>query len=284
CRASQGRVGPGGGVEVMDFQNRIKRFQQDQQQQQLQHQQHMSSSSSSRSSSSSSQLKRSQLSSTHSHSSSNLSSSEVKSSELKSTANKSNLSELKSSMSEVKSNISEMSQSNSVNYNRSLSMASNAASSLQQSSSASSALQQAGFNKRKASGLLGSMDALNDALQMGDEQLALPDVEKDFDLDTLSAAGQQDQLSSSPLNSGTSNGSNPKELKFEQKKVTSSSKTKVVTDKNSFESASGQSSESRKLQAGDVSYAETSKKAATKAKIEVDGYTAEKAAAVSQVS
>lgn len=58
----------------------------------------------------------------------------------------------------------------------------------------------------------------------------------------------------------------------------------VVTDKNSYESASGQSSESRKLQAGDVSYAETSKKAATKEKLEVDGYTAEKAAAVSQVS
>lgn len=58
----------------------------------------------------------------------------------------------------------------------------------------------------------------------------------------------------------------------------------VVTDKNSYESASGQSSESRKLQAGDLSYAESSKKAATKAKLEVDGITAEKAAAVSQVS
>lgn len=58
----------------------------------------------------------------------------------------------------------------------------------------------------------------------------------------------------------------------------------VVTDKNSYESASGQSSESRKLQAGDLSYAESSKKAATKAKLEVDGITAEKAAAISQVS
>lgn len=57
-----------------------------------------------------------------------------------------------------------------------------------------------------------------------------------------------------------------------------------MTDKNSYESASGQSSESRKLQAGDVSYAESSKKAASKAKIEVDGITAEKAAAISQVS
>ncbi|XP_050726423.1 NAD(+) hydrolase sarm1-like isoform X6 [Eriocheir sinensis] len=276
-----GEGSPGGGVEVMDFHNRVKRFQK--QDQQLHQQQHLSSS---RSSSSSSQLKRSQHSS---HSSSNLS--EVKSSsnlsEHKSSAsasiNKSNLSELKSSMSEVKSNISEMtSQSNSVNYNRSLSMASNAAA-MQQSASASSL--QAFNNKRKTSGFnMGSMDALNDALNMGStEQLALPNVENDFDdLQSLAASASQDQLSSSPLTSGSTNGNNPKELKFEQKKVTSSQKTKVVTDKNSYESASGQSSESRKLQAGDLSYAESSKKAATKAKLEVDGITAEKAAAVSQ--
>ncbi|XP_042237550.1 NAD(+) hydrolase sarm1-like isoform X4 [Homarus americanus] len=268
----EGGPGGGGGGEVLDFQNRIKRFQQDQQFNQQQ--QHMSSSRST----SSSQLKRSQHTS-HSHSSTNLS--EVKSSsntsEHKSSSiNKSNLSELKSSMSEVKSNISEMTSQS--NYNRSMSLASNAA--MQQNASAASL--QAGFNKRKASGFnMGSMDALNDALQMGStEQLALPGVEDDFDLQNLSV--QPDQLSSSPLTSGSTNGNNPKELKFEQKKVTSSSKTKVVTDKNSYESASGQSSESRKLQAGDVSYAELSKKAATKAKIEVDGITAEKAAAISQ--
>ena len=57
-----------------------------------------------------------------------------------------------------------------------------------------------------------------------------------------------------------------------------------MTDKNSYESASGQSSESRKLETDGVSYAASSKKAETKAKLEVDGITAEKAAAVSQVS
>lgn len=107
-----------------------------------------------------------------------------------------------------------------------MSLASNSA--MQQSASSAAALQ--GFNKRKTSGLgsmgMGSMDALNDALQMGStEQLALPDVEDDFGLQNLT--GQQDQLSSSPLTSGSTNGSNPKEMKFEQKKVTSSSKTKV---------------------------------------------------------
>lgn len=283
--AGEGGTG-GGGAEVMDFHNRVKRFQQKDQQFNQQQQVLSSSSSSSSRSTSSSQLKRSQHTS-HSHSSSNLS--EVKSSsnlsELKAAAsaiNKSNLSELKSSMSEVKSNISEMTaQSNSVNYNRSMSLASNA--SLQQSSSAAALQAGSGFNKLKASGFnMGSMDAL-DALQMGStEQLALPDVENDFDLQNALSA-QQDQLSSSPLTSGSaSSNGNPKELKFEQKKVTSSSKRKVVTDKNSFESASGQTSESCKLQAGDVSYEESSKKAATKAKLEVDGVTAEKAAAIQQ--
>lgn len=98
-------------------------------------------------------------------------------------------------------------------------MASNSA--MQQSSSTSS-LQ--GFNKRKTSGF--NMDALNDALKMGStEQLELPSVENDFDLENLT--GSQDQLSSSPLTSGSTNGNNTKELKFEQKKVTSSQKTKV---------------------------------------------------------
>lgn len=114
-------------------------------------------------------------------------------------------------------------------------MASNSA--MQQSASASS-LQ--GFNKRKTSGFnMGSMDALNDALNMGStEQLALPSTENDFDLQNLAVSASQDQLSSSPLTSGSTNGSNPKELKFEQKKVTSSQKTKVSysskTDLNTF--------------------------------------------------
>lgn len=119
-------------------------------------------------------------------------------------------------------------QSNSVNYNRSLSLASNAA--LQQSSSAAALQAGTGFNKLKASGFnMGSMDAL-DALQMGStEQLALPDVENDFDLQNALSA-QQDQLSSSPLTSGSASNGNPKELKFEQKKVTSSSKRKVRSE------------------------------------------------------
>ncbi|XP_063841948.1 NAD(+) hydrolase sarm1-like isoform X3 [Scylla paramamosain] len=266
---------PGGGVEVKDFQNRINVFQRQDKQQHLSN----SRSSSSSSSSSSSQLKRSQHSS---HSTSNLS--EVKSSsnlsehKSASSLNKSNLSELKSLMSEVQSDISEMaSQSSSVNYNRAMSVAN----SVKQQSSSASSLQ--GFNKIKPAGFnMGSMDAINNALNMGSsEQLALPDVENDFALQNLTAS--QDQLSSSPLTSATgSANSNSTGVKFEQKKVHSTQKTKVVTDKNSYETASGQSSESTKLQAGDLSYAESSKKAESKAKLEFDGIKAEKAAAVSQ--
>lgn len=57
----------------------------------------------------------------------------------------------------------------------------------------------------------------------------------------------------------------------------------MVTDKNSYESATGHQSESRKLQSGDVSYEESSRKAASKAKLEMDGITAQKAAAVEEV-
>ena len=108
------------------------------------------------------------------------------------------------------------------NYNRTMSVANSAK---QQSSSASS-LQ--GFNKIKPTGFnMGSMDAINNALNMGSsEQLALPDVENDFDLQNLKAS--QDQLSSSPLTSATgSANTNSTGVKFEQKKVTSSQKTKV---------------------------------------------------------
>ncbi|CAL4079217.1 unnamed protein product [Meganyctiphanes norvegica] len=238
----------------------------------------LSSSSSSRTASSSSQVKSSRMSSSQSHSSSNLHESSTKqssassaSSELKST--KTNLSELKSSMSEVKSNISEMSNNvaNRDNYNRSLAT-------LQQNAFP-------GSNKKMSSGFsnMGSMDALNDGIrQLGSsEQLALPDLENDFGLDTLPDANQM----SSSLPNTVANG-NGKDISYQQSKMTmtSSSKTKVVTDNNSYESATatGQSQENCKVQSGDVSYEESSKKAANKSKLTIDGVTAEKAAAISQ--
>ena len=56
-----------------------------------------------------------------------------------------------------------------------------------------------------------------------------------------------------------------------------------MTDNKSYETATDQSSESRKMQSGDVSFQESSKKAATKSTLEVDGIKAEKSAAIQQV-
>ncbi|KAG5310942.1 SARM1 protein, partial [Acromyrmex insinuator] len=60
-------------------------------------------------------------------------------------------------------------------------------------------------------------------------------------------------------------------MKFEQKKMTSASKTKVVTDGFSAEKATANSAEMRALQAGDVSYKEQSAATAARARVELDG-------------
>ncbi|KAB7507096.1 Sterile alpha and TIR motif-containing protein 1 [Armadillidium nasatum] len=272
------------GGEVLDFRNRVKRFQsQDASSNQMPHSQQVGSGSVARSSnastSSSSQLKRAQHTTTsHSVSSSNLTDLKSTSAKASTTKSSSNLSELKSSISEVKSNISEMTaqQSNSVNsFSRSLSKATSSA--LQQSSSSSAttcSTTASGFGKLAASGFksMGSLDALKMSSTEDLQQLAIPDVSEE--LGNLSDGGSA-LTTSSPHSS-------QKELKFEEKKVTSSSKTKVVTDKNSYESASGHKSESRKLQSGDVSYEEKMRHSASKSKLEMDGITAEKAAATQE--
>ncbi|XP_032683872.1 sterile alpha and TIR motif-containing protein 1 isoform X1 [Odontomachus brunneus] len=68
-------------------------------------------------------------------------------------------------------------------------------------------------------------------------------------------------------------------MKFEQKKMTSASKTKVVTDGFSAEKATANSAEMRALQAGDVSYKEQSAATAARARVELDGVSAEKSVA-----
>ncbi|XP_063984471.1 NAD(+) hydrolase sarm1 isoform X3 [Diachasmimorpha longicaudata] len=71
-------------------------------------------------------------------------------------------------------------------------------------------------------------------------------------------------------------------MKFEQKKMTSASKTKVVTDGFSAEKATANSAEMRALQAGDVSYKEESAATAAHARVEVDGVSAEKSVAAAR--
>ncbi|XP_070153046.1 NAD(+) hydrolase sarm1-like isoform X1 [Polyergus mexicanus] len=71
-------------------------------------------------------------------------------------------------------------------------------------------------------------------------------------------------------------------MKYEQKKVTSASKTKVVTDGFSAEKATANSAEMRALQAGDVSYKEQSAATAARARVELDGVSAEKSVAAAR--
>ncbi|XP_043677181.1 NAD(+) hydrolase sarm1 isoform X3 [Vespula pensylvanica] len=71
-------------------------------------------------------------------------------------------------------------------------------------------------------------------------------------------------------------------MKFEQKKMTSASKTKVVTDGFSAEKAIANSAEMRALQAGDVSYKEQSAATAARARVELDGVSAEKRVAAAR--
>lgn len=73
-------------------------------------------------------------------------------------------------------------------------------------------------------------------------------------------------------------------VKFEQKSMTSASKTKVVTDGYSTEQASTNSAEMKRLQAGDMDYQESKAASAMRNRVEVDGISAEQNAAMLKVS
>nr|CAD7427472.1 unnamed protein product [Timema monikensis] len=80
----------------------------------------------------------------------------------------------------------------------------------------------------------------------------------------------------------SSSSSSSETVKYEQKRVTSASKTKVVTDGFSSEQATANSSEMKMVQAGEMSYQEQSAAAAMRARLEVDGVSAEKSVAMKQ--
>ena len=81
----------------------------------------------------------------------------------------------------------------------------------------------------------------------------------------------------------TSATSSSETVKFEQKRVTSASKTKVVTDGFSAEQAMANSTEMKRVQTGEVSYQEQSAAAAVRSKVEIEGVSAEKSMALKQV-
>ena len=75
-----------------------------------------------------------------------------------------------------------------------------------------------------------------------------------------------------------------KTLKFEQKRVASASKTKVVKDGFTAEKASRDVAETKRVQAGDISFQQTAAQQQRLARLEMDGVTAEKSLNRIQVS
>lgn len=73
-------------------------------------------------------------------------------------------------------------------------------------------------------------------------------------------------------------------VKFEHKASSSASTTKVVTDKFSAQKATANSVELKSLQAGDVNYQEKTAAAAMKARVDMNGMSAEKSQLQKKVS
>lgn len=71
--------------------------------------------------------------------------------------------------------------------------------------------------------------------------------------------------------------SSPQEMKFEQKRISSSSKMKVSTsDGYTAEKMAAANQERKRLQTGSMSYEEKSASAAMKQKLEAEGFSSEK--------
>uniref|UniRef100_A0A182QCA4 ADP-ribosyl cyclase/cyclic ADP-ribose hydrolase n=1 Tax=Anopheles farauti TaxID=69004 RepID=A0A182QCA4_9DIPT len=136
--------------------------------------------------------------------------------------------------------------------------------------------------------LRSSMDSLDDP--QADPLVTFPDSENDDDLSSMASSFKPLAVVNGSNGMLATNGHHPAlvngcagavdTVKFEQKKVTSESKTKVVTDGFSSEQRAINSAESKKLHAGDLQYQEQAALAAMSNRVEVDGVTAEEKGAV----
>jgi len=206
-------------------------------------------------------------------------------SELKASSVKSDLSELQSSISEMKN----LSSSSSV-------------------TTSSSSTQQSNFSSRSTATLAATAGALNgvgdllrnsieqldvdpggDGSETGEPIITFPEPDTpSTPPPTIGALTSPNLVVNSMALAGTNNSASlattaSSEMKFEQKRVTSATKTKVVTDSFSAEQASSNSAEMRRLHAGDLSFQQQSAAAAVRSRLDMDGITAEKTAAIKQV-
>ncbi|ETN58317.1 sarm1 [Anopheles darlingi] len=220
---------------------------------------------------------------------------------------KQGLGEMQSSIAEMKNMMGHNSSSSSTTTTTSSSTQQSSSSSISSSSTktaaASAAATLASLQSRKLSAntlspspsskisdlqkrLRSSMDSLDDPQGPTDPLVTFPDSETDDDLSSI-ASGLKPMSMVVPnghgsLVNGTSSGSlgNVDTVKFEQKKMTSESKTKLVKDGFSSEQATLNSAESKKLHAGDLQYQEQAALAAMSTRTEVDGVTAEEKGAI----
>ncbi|XP_077509864.1 sterile alpha and armadillo motif isoform X2 [Amblyomma americanum] len=85
-----------------------------------------------------------------------------------------------------------------------------------------------------------------------------------------------------PEDGGRVRESTPSEVRFEQKRVTSSAKSKLVADGVTAEKSATTNKELKRIQAGDITFQEKQHSQAMKARMEGEGFSAEKMAATKQ--
>nr|XP_040230386.2 NAD(+) hydrolase sarm1 isoform X2 [Anopheles coluzzii] len=223
------------------------------------------------------------------------SSSSSSSSTTSAAAVKQGLGEMQNSIAEMKNMMGHSTSSSSSSTSQNLSTTTST-SSIKSSALANHRKMSSKINDIK-SRLRSSMDSLDDP-QGADPLVTFPDSETDDDhlsgmASSLKPLGANGGGSGSILvpngtnhhhqalmNGCAAAGTTVDTVKFEQKKMTSESKTKVTTDGFSSEQATINSAESKKLQAGDLQYQEQAALAATSSRMEVDGVTAEEKGAI----
>ncbi|CAO1372534.1 unnamed protein product [Diamesa serratosioi] len=192
----------------------------------------------------------SQSTSSSSTSSQQLQSTTTSSSEMKAHALKRDLNEIKNSMSEI-NNLAAIGRTNQMNE----------------------------LQKRIRSSMENLVD---DPESEGLVTVTFPDDPPNDDLQLdLSPSCLTEELTNGQLQT-VGNGITSDTVKFEQKRMTSATKTKVLTNGYSSEQATSNSAEVKKLQAGDVEYKEANAVAAMRNRLEIDGVMTEQNAALLQ--
>jgi hypothetical protein len=199
---------------------------------------------------------------------------------------KSDLSELKSSISEMKNLSSSVTTSTQQsNFSRSSSAASSAT-----TISAAGALTNpvSDFLRNSIEQLDVDDGGLDDNdVGNGEPVITFPDTDTPSTPPAIGALTSPNLVNSMALsgtnNSATVAAASASEMKFEQKRMTTATKTKVVTDSFSAEQASANTAEVRRLQANELSMQQQTAASAVRSRLEMDGITAEKSTVLKQV-